>query len=52
MILLTNTRHQVIASQVTQQLDPLLVELRTAQDQQKTSKPAIYLPSTSWFEYL
>ena len=30
-----NTRHQVIASQVTQQLDPLLVELRTAQDQQK-----------------
>ena len=31
----TNTRHQVIASQVTQQLDPLLVELRTAQDQQK-----------------
>lgn len=30
-----NTRHQVIASQVTQQLDPLLVELRTAQNQQK-----------------
>nr|WP_228288422.1 HAMP domain-containing sensor histidine kinase [Moraxella osloensis] len=30
-----NTRHQVIANQVTQQLDPLLVELRTAQDQQK-----------------
>ena len=30
-----NTRHQVIASQVTQQLDPLLVELHTAQDQQK-----------------
>jgi len=30
-----NTRHQVIASQVTQQLDPLLVELRTAQDQKK-----------------
>ena len=30
-----NTRHQVIANQVTQQLDPLLAELRTAQDQQK-----------------
>lgn len=30
-----NTRHQVIATQVTQQLDPLLVELRTAQNQQK-----------------
>ena len=30
-----NTCHQVIANQVTQQLDPLLAELRTAQDQQK-----------------
>lgn len=27
----TNTRHQVIASQATQQLEPLLFELRTAQ---------------------
>lgn len=27
-----NTRHQVIASQVAQQIDPLLLELRTAQD--------------------
>lgn len=27
-----NTRHQILASQVTQQLDPLLIELRTAQD--------------------
>lgn len=30
-----NTRHQIIASQVTQQLDPLLLELRNAQDQRK-----------------
>lgn len=30
-----NTRHQVIASQVTQQLDPLLLQLRTAQQQQQ-----------------
>lgn len=30
-----NTRHQIIASQVTQQLDPLLLELRSAQDQHK-----------------
>lgn len=27
-----NTRHQILASQVTQQLDPLLLELRTAQN--------------------
>ena len=30
-----NTRHQVIASQVTQQLDPLLLQLRNAQAQQQ-----------------
>ena len=30
-----NTRHQIIASQVTQQLDPLLLELRDAQNQHK-----------------
>ena len=29
------TRHQIIATQVTQQLEPLLVELRVAQDQRQ-----------------
>lgn len=32
----TNTRHQVIASQVTQQLEPLLFELRTARENKQS----------------
>lgn len=31
----TNTRHQIIASQVTQQIEPLLLQLRTAQQNEQ-----------------